>query len=291
MSRVLVIGASGKTGQHVVTGLVSKGVRVRAGSRSPEQLPVTGADRARFDWHDESTWDSALDGVVATYLVKPESPDVVQVVDRFLTALTAAGANRVVLLSECAAQTRHDDRPERAVERLVESSALEWTILRPSWFMQDIVDDEFFGAMVRQDRKLIMTTGGSATAWIDARDIASVAVEVLLGGRGTRQSLDLTGPEGLTLAQLGERITAATGVPVEAIEESLSEAERRMRADGLPESFIVYMTQVAESIIAGHTAEVTGHVERLTGQPPRTIDAFLAENQQQLTPLTKDDPR
>lgn len=290
MSRVFVIGASGKTGQHVVTGLVSKGVRVRAGSRSPEELPVTGADRARFDWYDESTWDSALDGVVATYLVKPESPDVVQVVDRFLAALTAVGANRVVLLSECAAQTRHDDRPERAVERLVESSALEWTILRPSWFMQDIVDDGFFGAMVRQDRKLIMTTGGSATAWIDARDIASVAVEVLLGGRGTRQSLDLTGPEGLTLAQLGERITAATGVPVEAVEESLSEAESRMRADGLPEGFIVYMTQVAESIIAGHTAEVTGHVERLTGQPPRTIDAFLAENKEQLIPLTKDDP-
>lgn len=287
MSQILVTGASGKTGRHVVSGLVSRGAHVRAASRNPERLPITGAEPAKFDWHDESTWGPALEGVVAAYLVKPESADVVDVVGRFLGALAAVGAHRLVLLSECAAHTRADDRPERAVERLVESSRLDWTILRPSWFMQDIVDDHFFGAMVRQDRKLVMTTGGSATAWIDARDIADVAVEVLLHDGATHASLNLTGPEGLTLNELGLRITAAAGAPVETIEESLLAAASRMRADGLDEGFVHYMTEIAASIIAGDTADVTDDVERLTGKPPRTIDAFLDEHQAQLQPTNE----
>ncbi|WLW56999.1 NAD(P)H-binding protein [Streptomyces sp. YU58] len=287
MSRILVIGASGKTGRHVVAGLVSRGATVRAASRNPEQLDVTGADTERFDWHDESTWGPALDGVDGVYLVKPESADVVKVVGRFLDAVKAVRATRLVFLSECAAQTRPGDVTERQVELAVESSDLEWTILRPSWFMQDIVDEYFFGPMVRDDRIIVMTTGGSATAWIDARDIAEVAAEVLVNGGAAGQALDLTGPDALTLDQLAERITAVADSPVTGVEESLREAETRMRADGLDEGFVAYMTRIAESIIAGETATVTGEVERVTGRPPRDIDAFLAEQAGQLRPSGK----
>lgn len=284
MSRILVIGASGKTGRHVVAGLVSRGAVVRAASRNPERLDTERADPARFDWDDESTWGPALEGVDGVYLVQPTSADVVEVVGRFLDAMKAARATRLVFLSECAAQTRPDDITERQVELVVESSDLEWTILRPSWFMQDIVDEYFFGPMVRDDRIIVMTTGGSATAWIDARDIAEVAAEVLVNGGAAGQALSLTGPDALTLDQLAERITAAASSPVTGVEESLREAETRMRADGLDEGFVAYMTRIAESIIAGETATVTGEVERVTGRPARDIDAFLAEHATQLRP-------
>lgn len=278
MKRILVIGASGKTGRHVVSGLVSRGTTVRAASRRPEQLGIGGADPTRFDWDDESSWGPALEGVDGVYLVKPQSPDVVEVVAKFLDSMKAAGAGQVVLLSECAAQTRSGDITERHVELVVEASDLEWTILRPSWYMEDIVDDEFFGPMIRNDRIIVMTTGGSAIAWIDARDIAEVAVEVLINGGSAGQSLDLTGPEALKLDQLAERISAAAGESVRAIEESVAEAEARMRSDGWDEDLIAYITRIGESIIAGDTASVTGEVERVTGRPPRSIDAFLTEH-------------
>lgn len=288
MNRILVIGASGKTGRHVVAGLVSRGAVVRAASRKPEQLDVEGAEPARFDWDDESTWGPALGGVAGVYLVKPQSADVVEVVARFLDSMKAASATRLVLLSECATQTRSDDITERHVERVVEASGLEWTILRPSWYMEDIVDDEFFGRMVRNDRIIVMSTGGSATAWIDARDIAEVAAQVLVNGGAAGQVLDLTGPEALRLNQLAERISAAAGDPVKAIEESVFEAEARMRADGVDEDFVAYITRIGESIIAGDTATVTGEVERVTGRPPRNIDAFLIEHAARLRPVREE---
>ncbi|WP_158691373.1 NAD(P)H-binding protein [Amycolatopsis nivea] len=281
----MVIGASGKTGRHVVAGLVSRGATVRAASRTPEQLDAPGADPTRFDWHDESTWGPALETVDGVYLVKPESSDVVEVVGRFLGAMKAVGAARLVFLSESATQTRSDDITERHVERVVEASGLQWTILRPSWYMDDIVDAEFFGSMVRDDRIIVMTTGGSATAWIDARDIADVAAEILVNGGEVGRALDLTGPEALTLDQLAERITAAAGDPVKGVEESVLEAKSRMRAEGLDEGFVAYMTRIVESIVAGDTATVTGEVERVTGRPPRNIDAFLAEHAAQLRPV------
>lgn len=284
MSRILVTGASGKTGRHVVSGLLARGATVRAASRNPEQLVVEGVDSARFDWHDESTWGPALEGIDAVYLVKPHSEDVVEVIGRFVDAMKDAGAGRLLLLSECAAQTRSSDITERHAERVVQASDLEWTILRPSWFMEDIVDEDFFGPMVRNDRIIVMTTGGSAIAWIDGRDIAEVASEVLVNGGSANRALDLTGPEALTLDQLAERITAAAGAPVAAIEESLAEAERRMRAEGLDEGSVAYMTRIAESIVVGDTATVTDEVERVTGRQPRDIDAFLTEHAWQLRP-------
>lgn len=284
MEKVLVIGAGGKTGRHVVAGLVSKGAKVYAGSRKPEGLRLSGAEAVRFDWDDESTWGPALSGVNSVYLVKPHSPEVVEIVSKFVGRMKVAGARRIVLLSECATQTRADDITERHVERVVEEGGLEWTILRPSWYMEDIVDDEFFGPMVRNDRIIVMTTGGAATAWIDPRDIADVAVEVLLNGGRSGQALDLTGPEALTLQQLAARISAAAGHTVQAIEESVSDAEARMRAAGMDEDFIAYITRIGESIIAGDTATVTGEVKRATGIAPRTIDAYLKENASRLLP-------
>ena len=112
MNRILVIGASGKTGRHVVTSLVSRGSTVRAASRRPEQFDIEGAEPTRFDWDDESTWGPALTGVDGVYLVKPQSAEVVEIVARFLDSMKAASADRLVLLSECAAQTRSDDITE-----------------------------------------------------------------------------------------------------------------------------------------------------------------------------------
>lgn len=278
MSAHLVIGARGKSGRHVASGLMARGASVRAGSRDPGRVDINGAEAVHFDWHQEDTWGPALDGVDGVYLVKPESPDVVQVVERFLAQMRDCGIRRLVLLSECAAETRAVHLPERQVELVVEGSDFEWTILRPNWMMQDIVDEGFFGALVREHRMIAMTTGGSAVAWIDPRDIGEVAAEALISGRATRKALYLTGPEGLTLDQLAERISAHARDTVIAVEESLEDAEARMRADGADEEFIAYISRISTTIIAGDVEAVSGEVERITGHPPRSIDAFLADN-------------
>ncbi len=282
MSQILVIGARGKTGRHVASGLVSRGASVKAASRNPEEVSGEYGVPTKFDWLDSSTWRSALAGIDAVYLVKPESEDVVEIVTEFLHAMEDADVRRLVLLSECATHTRSEEVTERRVELAVEATNLEWTILRPSWFMQDMIDEDFFGPMIRDGGVIVMTTGGSAIGWIDARDIAEVAVELLIGGGSIGQALDLTGPEALTLNELADRITAAAGTPVLGVEETVAEAESRMRRDGFDEDTIAYLTRIVESIIEGHTANVTGDVERITGHPPRHFDSFLVDHARDL---------
>ncbi len=278
MGSVLVTKAAGTTGRYVVSGLAKRGAKVKAASRNPSLEARSDIVPVAFDWDDRSTWASALNGCDAIYLVKPESDEVARIVQDFIGLAEKAGAAKVVLLSEIAAETRADDAHELQVERIIEQSNLDYAILRPNWFMQDFVDERFFGELIRQDSIIVMTTGGAATAWIDARDIAAVAVELLLSQNCGKQALTLTGPEAFTLEQLAGRITAAAGTVIQPVEESTEAAEQRFRSTGASEGFIEYFSNIGRSIIAGDTAVVTAVVDDVTGHQPRNLDAFLAEH-------------
>lgn len=279
MTTILVLGATGKTGRDLVPALLSRGFDVRAATRNPASFDgASDATVVRFDWNDRQTWAPALAGVDAVYLVKPEIENAAEIVREFLEQVTRAGSSRLVLHSEVAAQTRSDSDEERRVELAVERTDLDWTIVRPNWFVQDLADNHFFGGMIRDDGIIAMTTGGSGVAWIDTRDIAAAAVELLSDpGLYRHEALTLTGPESLTLEALTERIEAITGRSVVPLEEPIDAAEERMRREDLPGDSVAYLTRLNLSIVSGETAVVTNSVEKLTGRPPRTIDSFLAE--------------
>ena len=205
---VLVTGATGKTGRELSRVLAARsGVDVRAGVRISGAAEDAGATRVRFDWTDETTWAAALAGADAVYLVKPKLPDVAERVGRLLTAADAAGAARVVLLSEIAAELQDEATPERRVELVVESGPLAWTILRPNWFMQDMVDSQFWLGAIRDHRRIALSTAGRPISFIDTRDIADVAAEALVVGRHSGQAYTLTGGEAVTVVELAARLS------------------------------------------------------------------------------------
>jgi len=278
MGSILVTKATGTTGRHVVSGLAERGATVKAATRNPSSAAHGNIIPVAFDWDDRATWASALDGTDAIYLVKPESDEVTQIVRDFTRLAEDSGATKIVLLSEIAAETRADDAHELQVERVIDESNLDFAILRPNWFMQDLVDERFFGNLIRQDGVIVMTTGGAATAWIDARDIAAVAVELLLGQNCGKQALTLTGPEALTLEQLTDRVAAVTGAVIQPVEETTEAAEERLKNADAPAGFIEYFSNIGRSIMNGDTAIVTDLVARITGNQPRGLDAFLTEH-------------
>ncbi|RYZ59045.1 MAG: ergot alkaloid biosynthesis protein, partial [Proteobacteria bacterium] len=87
MSLVLVTGGSGKTARRVTAGLRARGLETRVASRS-----ATGAGTVRFDWADPATFDAALAGVSAAYLVAPTSvTDPQPSMEAFLAQAVARG--------------------------------------------------------------------------------------------------------------------------------------------------------------------------------------------------------
>jgi ketosteroid isomerase-like protein len=200
-------------------------------------------------------------------------------VSDFVESMADAGVPKLVLLSECAAQTRTVEVAERAVELAIQSSEIAWTILRPSWYMQDLINESFFGPMIRDEGQLVMTTGGERIAWIDARDVGRVAASVLLGSDAACEALELTGPEALTLDEVALRITRVAGSRVVGVEEPGYAAVDRMRRHGMADDEIAYLSRISDSICAGMTSTVTDAVRQFTGSDAISLDAFLIEHE------------
>ncbi len=249
---------------------------MRGAGRYVADLDFSGVIVSRFDWEDSASWPGALAGIGAIYLVKPKTADPAGTVASFLRL--AGSIERVVLLSEIDASNRDEATDERKVERVIESSAIAWTILRPNWFMQNFTEPSFYLEAIRDASELKVPTGGQPTSFVDTRDIADVATAALLDSGHAGRSYTLTGPHALTLAEVAGLLGQAAGHQVRHIDPPLNEYLEAFSSKGTPIATVEYYRRVYDCIQEGRTSIISPDVEQVTGHPPRTFSAFVEEN-------------
>ncbi|MCA2218927.1 NAD(P)H-binding protein [Jidongwangia harbinensis] len=268
---VLVTGARGKTGREVVRRLRHADVVVRAGSSRPAGEPSPSVRPVRFDWSDPSTWPEAVDGVDAIYLMRPDRPDAPDLAARLVGLRPTA---HVVLLSEQGAERMPAGHWARRVEDAVVAGAAGWTLLRPSWFHQVLTDARFYRDSIRTDRVFGLPSGGAPIAWVDARDIAAVAVAALGDpGRHHARAYTLTGPAVLTVEEVAAELSAQLGQPVRADDPPVRQA-----IEGLDAWTADLYAEVFDRVRRGDFAETSPAVAEVTGTPPVPMRAFVAEH-------------
>ncbi|MET9699971.1 NAD(P)H-binding protein [Streptomyces sp. NPDC006529] len=266
----LVIGATGTTGRRVTAGLVARGRRVKAAGRGA--TAVEGADAVRFDWYEPATWGGAVDGADRVYLVPPiGSADPAAVMLPFLREARAAGVNRAVLLSSSAIPAGGPavGRVHAELPGLFE----EWAVLRPSWFMQNFAGNGPHALSIRDGGAIRTASGEGRVGFIDAADIAAVAVRALTDERAPNTDLVLTGPEALSYDDVAALLGEVTGRRV-AHRHLTFEQLRDRWAEQIPLQFATLLAEMDRSIAGGAEDRVTDTVERLTGRPPGTLRAF-----------------
>src|SRR5918992_2609335 len=188
----LVLGGTGKTGRRVVKRLAARDLPTRVGSRSGEPP---------FDWGDEATWAPALQNVGSVYVsYYPDLavPGAVAAVRSFAELAVESGVRQLVLLSG-----RGEPEAERA-EAAVRDSGADLTILRSTWFMQNFSEDYMLEHVLSGEIRL--PAGDVPTPFLDADDIADIAVEALTDDRHVGQLYELTGPRSVTFAQVAAEI-------------------------------------------------------------------------------------
>lgn len=257
---VLVVGSSGKTGGRVAARLAERGIPVRHGSRHAEP---------RFDWEDATTWSPALQGTCAVYLTYAPDLAVPGAVDAVRTVVALAheaGVRQIVLLSG-----RGEDEAQ-AAEAVVQESGIPWTILRCAWFAQNfsenyLLDDVLQGSVV-------LPVGDIAEPFVDAEDIADVAVAALTDPGHIGRLYELTGPRLLTFAQAVQEIAAATGreitfqsIPAPAYRAALEEAQ-------VPPDFIWLLDYLFTTVLDGRNAYLANGVQEALGRPPRDFTEY-----------------
>ncbi|MFI1364167.1 NmrA family NAD(P)-binding protein [Streptomyces griseochromogenes] len=269
-SATLVVGATGTTGRGVTAGLTAKGYRVKAAGRSA--TPVEGAEPVRFDWNKPSTWDEALDGVDRVYLIPPiGSSDPAAAMLPFLRRARTAGVHRAVLLSSSAIPAGGPavGQVHEALPGLFE----QWAVLRPSWFMQNFTGSTPHARSIREDGAILTASGDGRVGFIDAQDIAAVAVCALTDEQAPNTDLILTGPQTLSYGDVAAIISEVTGRPVVHRHLTFEQLRDRWAAE-IPLEFATMLAGMDRAIAGGAEDRTSDTVQRLTGRPPGSFRAF-----------------
>lgn len=273
---VWVEGATGKAGKRVAAALAAADVSVRAASRHPAE-PAVNLTPTRFDWYDESTWAASVADSDALFVKGLDSDDQAADVIARLVA-SAPHARHVVLMSAIGVDRAPATAPRRLVEQAVQESGREWTILRPSWLMQNFDEDEaVFTRAIREDHELYAGSGSARVGFVDARDVADAAAVVLTEDGHHGKGYDLTGPEALTFGQVAEVLTKASGHPIRHVDADLDQHRAHFARSGRPDAWVDHMIHLFTLVRAGVFAPVTDEVERVTGHTPRSLAAHAQE--------------
>ncbi|APU17426.1 MULTISPECIES: nuclear transport factor 2 family protein [Actinoalloteichus] len=271
--RVLVTGASGTTGSRVAARLAARGLEVISANRAG--IGPAGTVGTRFDWHDASTHPDALVGVDRMYLVAPgDDGDPQAVMLPFLKLARDAGVRRVVLLSTSvvAAGGPGPGIVHEAVAEIFD----EWAVLRPSWFMQNVLGDHVHAQSIRADSVITTAAGNGRVGFIDADDIARVGVEALLSPTPLNTDLILTGPAALSYDDVAAILTEVSGLPITHVTDDADKLRVRFEAVGVNPMIATFLAQLDVAIAGGIEDRTTDTVLRVTGTAPRSFREFAA---------------
>ena len=259
---VLVLGGTGKTGRRVAARLRDRDIPVRIGSRTSE-IP--------FDWQNRFTWGAALDGVQAVYisyypdLAAPGAPEAVRAL---ADAAIDQGVRRLVLLSG-----RGEVEAQRAEQAVFDSGA-EVTVVRCAWFMQNFSEDFLRDAVLSGE--LVLPGGKAHEPWVDADDIADVAVAALTEQGHVGELYELTSPRLYTLTDIAAELGRATGRDVSYVPVSVDDYAAAAADHGVPEELVGHLTYLFSEVF-GHNAYTVDGVQRALGRPARDFTEFVRD--------------
>ncbi|MCE6998145.1 NAD(P)H-binding protein [Saccharothrix sp. S26] len=257
---ILVLGGTGKTGKRIVERLRARGFTARAASRNGETT---------FDWHEERTWDAALAGVGAVYMVDlvdeavEWNPEVS--VRAFCEKAVAAGVERLTLL-----QARTDEeaggKSLTGSEDIVRASGLRWTILRPTWFTQNFDEGVLLDGILAGHLRL--PAGDGLEPFVDCDDIAEVAVASLTEDGHEGRIYELTGPEAITFGQAVAEIGRVTGREVRYEAVTHEQYVDDLVSVGTPPDYAELLADLIGQIRKGKNAHLSDGVQRALGREP-----------------------
>jgi uncharacterized protein YbjT (DUF2867 family) len=256
----LVTGGTGKTGRRVAARLAARGVPVRIGSRSGSPA---------FDWEDRSTWPAALDGATSAYLtVFPDLavPGSADAIRGFAATALEAGCRRLVLLSG-----RGEEEAQNA-ERALQDSGADWTIVRCSWFNQNFSESYFLEPLLAGE--LALPADGVGEPFVDADDIADVAVAALTEDGHAGKLYELTGPRLLRFDEAVAEIAAAAGREIRYVPVGLDEFMAGLAEQGVPPDVTALLAFLFGEVLDGRNESLTDGVQQALGRPPRDFREF-----------------
>jgi len=279
---ILVTGATGLNGSELVRRLSARGVPVRALVRNPAKAAALATlpkvEIVEGDMARPQTLAAALRGVDRALLISSSDAAMLDVQSSFITAAKNAGVKHVVKLSGIMPELDSPFRFARMhgeIERRLEASGLAFTHLRAG---------EFMPAYFRQvpsilaKGALFLPMENAKIASIDIGDIAEVAADVLTGTGHEGKIYPLTGPEALSMAEVADRLSAATGKKIQYVNVAPEDAKKAQLAAGVPPYLADALAELFAERRKGKEANVSPVIATVFGRRATRFDEFATRN-------------
>jgi NAD(P)H dehydrogenase (quinone) len=273
-----VTGSTGRLGSRVASGLSQLGVDQRLVVRDPSKAPsLPGSHIAAADYGDGAAVRTALTGARTVFMVSAaETPDRVRQHLTFIDAAVDAGVERIVYVSFFGASPTSTftlARDHWATEQHLRSVGVAHTIVR------DNIYADFTPHFIGTDGSIRGPAGDGRVAVVAQADIAEVAVAVLTSdGEYDGRTLNLTGPEALTMDEIAAILSDHLGRTVTYIPETIDEAYASRAVYRAPPWQVDAWVSTYTAIAAGELSTVSVDIPVVTGHPARTLNQVLATN-------------
>ena len=278
---ILLTGVTGKTGGAAAKTLLSQGASFRAIVRSPDKaanLAGPGVELIVGDLTDRNVVAEALTGVDKALLVAPNGEQQLDLERQFVECALEAGLKHLVKMSSMEAgpeATSPIPSIHHQCEKLIKGSGLSWTMIRPNFFMQNLLGS---GGTIGKQHKFFLPMGDGTTGMSDTRDVGAVIAKVLTSDGHENQSYQLTGPELLSFHDVADRFSEVLGTPIEYVNVPM-ESYRETLSRFIPSPWHVNaVCALFGEIAEGGLHTTTDTFKELMGREPTSLKQFIEDH-------------
>lgn len=263
-NNILVLGGNGKTGRRVVQRLKKLDQNVRIGSRS---------ESPNFDWETPETWSAALEGMDKVYITfQPDLavPGALEAIEGLVKVAKRKEIKKLVLLSG------KGEREAELCEHVVVNSGIDYTIVRASWFNQNFSESFFLDPILAGH--VALPQANAKVPYVDADDIADVAVAVLMDDKHNGEIYELTGSRFLTFEEVVNEIAKASGRDIQFTAISLPAYTKMMEEHSIPSDYIWLINYLFIEVLGNDDNQVITHgIQQVLGRKPKDFSDYVKE--------------
>lgn len=269
--KYLIIGASAGVGKEITENLKAQGAEVLAATSKK----TTDKNQVHIDLKTGEGLKEVFARVDRAFLLSPAGhADQYKVLSPLIQQAKASNLKKVVLMTAMGVDA-NSESPLRRAELDLEKSGLNYNIIRPNWFMQNL--NTFWLQDIRDRGVIALPTGTAKASFIDTRDIAAVATKLLTTDNLNNRAFVLTGPEAIDHTQIAQGISEVTGKKVIYKDTDPADTKKYLMAAGLSEDYVNVMLMIFGFLKAGYNATVTNDVQQVLGRAPSSFQKYLQD--------------
>lgn len=275
-NNILVSCAAGNVGSEIARQLKGNNIPCKAADIvDVKEILGTEFESVYLNFEDMASCKKAFTGIKKLFLNRP--PHMVEFDDTIFPALDIAkekGVEHIVFLSMIGVNKRV---PHYKIENYLKNLGMSYTILRASFFMQNL--NTIHGEVIKSEKDLLIPAGKGKISFIDIRDIAAVAVKVLseTGERFVNKTLNLTGSEALSFYDVSEIMTKVLGEEIKYSNPKSKIFAKVMTSYGFPKDIIKVMKMIYLIVKLGKAGDLYNDTEEILGREPIKMKQYIQD--------------